>query len=218
MIWCAVLVLLVYFTSTTVRAFYRLRHIPGAASAGFSKWWFLKVTVEGRIHIRMHEASDRYGKQTHVVIVSRTTDALWGSLIRIGPNELATSNSDDWRKILGVKSNYTRTEWYKSFQIYPGRDNIISQRDEALHKITRAKMSAGVRSSRLPVLRTISWSQSDSLSANYFLSTPARRTSSWNLPLTPTSPVSSDFWKRITCQLPSNLFLSTWPNRWCISL
>ncbi|KHO00456.1 benzoate 4-monooxygenase cytochrome P450 [Metarhizium album ARSEF 1941] len=45
--------------------------------------------------------------------------------------------------ILGARSQYTRSSWYNGLQFEPGKNNIISMRDDALHAVIRAKMAGG---------------------------------------------------------------------------
>ena len=44
-----------------IRQWYRLSHIPGPFSAGFSKWWMVKRSLEGRQPSAIKEVTDRYG-------------------------------------------------------------------------------------------------------------------------------------------------------------
>ena len=64
--------------------------------------------------------------------------------MRIGPNELATSNPDEIKQINGVRSRYTRAGWFKLLQLIPGRDNIVTVRDDDIHNALRYKMANGV--------------------------------------------------------------------------
>ncbi|KAJ4344255.1 hypothetical protein N0V95_006198 [Ascochyta clinopodiicola] len=66
-----------------------------------------------------------------------------GSLVRVGPNEVITSDPNVFRKVMGVRSAYTRGHFYKAFKFDPERDNLFSMRDETAHIKLRAKMAAG---------------------------------------------------------------------------
>ena len=48
------------------------------------------------------------------------------------------------KKMLAVRSPYTRSEWYIGVRFDPVRDNIASIRDEDRHTELRAIMAAGV--------------------------------------------------------------------------
>jgi hypothetical protein len=67
-----------------------------------------------------------------------------GTLVRIGPNEIVSSDPDVWRLFLGTSSRYTRSTWFDGARLDPNHDNIVSQRDEKLHAELRAKMAMGV--------------------------------------------------------------------------
>ncbi|KAF3052379.1 hypothetical protein E8E11_011205 [Didymella keratinophila] len=62
-----------------------------------------------------------------------------GSLARIGPNELVTSDPEVLRKIMSVRS-----AWYDAWKLEAGKDNLFCMRDEAAHMKLRNTMSAGV--------------------------------------------------------------------------
>jgi hypothetical protein len=67
-----------------------------------------------------------------------------GTLARIAPNDLITSDPAVLRKILTVRSFYRRSDWYVGMRLDPTRDNVESQLDEDKHGILRAKMASGV--------------------------------------------------------------------------
>jgi hypothetical protein len=48
------------------------------------------------------------------------------------------------KRMLGVRSQYRRSEWYLGMRFDPVRDNIVSFRDEEKHNALRTKMAAGV--------------------------------------------------------------------------
>lgn len=67
-----------------------------------------------------------------------------GPLVRIGPNELLSTDPDVLRNMSSVRSAYTKGDFYESGRIVPGVDNVVSMRDEEKHKAMRAKMAPGV--------------------------------------------------------------------------
>jgi hypothetical protein len=67
-----------------------------------------------------------------------------GPLVRIGPNEVLSTDPVVLRNMSAVRSNYTKGDFYSSGRIVPGVDNVVSERDEAKHKFMRVKMAPGV--------------------------------------------------------------------------
>ncbi|PKS13186.1 hypothetical protein jhhlp_000531 [Lomentospora prolificans] len=119
-------VLMVAYGVRVTYAWYRLSHIPGPRSAGWSKYWMISEALKGRQPLAFKEATDEYGP-----------------LVRVGPNELITSDPEVLRRMMGVRSPYTRSPWYSAMRLDPSRDNVLSMRDEVGHVKMRAKMSAG---------------------------------------------------------------------------
>ncbi|KAF2008622.1 cytochrome P450 [Aaosphaeria arxii CBS 175.79] len=105
---------------------YRLSHIPGPFWAAFSKGWMVRESLKGRQPAAIKDVTDRYG-----------------SLARIGPNELVTDDPEVLRRMMAVRSAYTRGPWYNAMRFDPGRDNLFSMRDEVAHTKLRNKMGAG---------------------------------------------------------------------------
>jgi hypothetical protein len=58
-----VLGLLGFFSASTYTTWRRLKYIPGPPSAGLSKWWMLRNTLGGSMHLALKAACDTYGKR-----------------------------------------------------------------------------------------------------------------------------------------------------------
>ncbi|KAG6096819.1 hypothetical protein E4U30_001212 [Claviceps sp. LM220 group G6] len=108
------------------RQYKRLSHIPGPRSAGFSKWWFVKATLSGRTHLDLYQVCEKYGQ-----------------IARISPNDVVTCDIGLIRRMLSVRSQYTRSTWYNGMRFEPHKNNIVSMRDDATHAIMRSRMAAG---------------------------------------------------------------------------
>ncbi|KAI6769571.1 hypothetical protein HG530_004200 [Fusarium avenaceum] len=121
-------ILLIVFGQITllIRRWYRLRHIPGPTGAGWSSWWQLRGALSGRYHEHLKDAADKFGP-----------------LVRIGPNELLSTDPVVLRSMSAVRSTYTKGDFYSSGRIIPKVDNVVSERDEVKHKAMRAKMAPG---------------------------------------------------------------------------
>ncbi|KAF6835612.1 benzoate 4-monooxygenase cytochrome p450 [Colletotrichum musicola] len=122
----AVAFAVIYGVVSVVRQYLRLRHVKGPPSTGFSKWWLIRTVYGGRAHLDFYEAYEKYGP-----------------LVRVGPNDLMTSDPDLMKRMLGVRTNYKRSNWYDAMRLDPGRDNVLSMRDNELHGRLRSQMAAG---------------------------------------------------------------------------
>ena len=68
-----------------------------------------------------------------------------GALARIRPNHLLLSDPEAIRKVLMVRSRYSRGPWYDALRLDPHHANLIKERDETKHKVLRHQMAPGVR-------------------------------------------------------------------------
>ncbi|CAI0642619.1 unnamed protein product [Colletotrichum noveboracense] len=118
--------LLILLTVMNYRSWNRLRHIPGPPGAAFSKWWMLRNTLGGQMHLALKRACDDYGP-----------------VVRIGPNDLVTNDAEMLRRMWAVRSPYRKGAWYQAVRFDPTRDNIISMRNDHDHNELRAKMAIG---------------------------------------------------------------------------
>ncbi|KAK0644133.1 cytochrome P450 [Cercophora newfieldiana] len=108
-----------------VQRYLRLRHIPGPATTGWSKLWLLRTSVGGNSHKVFFDVNEKYGP-----------------LARIGPNNILTNDAKLIQRINGVRTTYTRGEYYEPMTFYPDRDNIVTC-PPAKHQELRNKMAAG---------------------------------------------------------------------------
>ncbi|KAM3515844.1 hypothetical protein MY11210_000615 [Beauveria gryllotalpidicola] len=74
-------------------------------------------------------------------ILKDATDK-YGPLVRIGPNQLVSSDPEVLRRISSVRGNYTKGRFYKAGRIIPGVDNVVSALNEDKHKAMRAQMNS----------------------------------------------------------------------------
>lgn len=61
-----VLVAVVRSALSALRQYWRLRHIPGPPSAGWSKWWLVRAVASGRVHLDVYEVCQKYSKPISV--------------------------------------------------------------------------------------------------------------------------------------------------------
>ncbi|KAL3595685.1 hypothetical protein FPOAC2_10040 [Fusarium poae] len=127
--------LFVIFVVDSLRAWHRLSHIPGPFLASFSRLWLLRGSMRAQLPMEIQAAVEKHG-----------------SLVRIGPNELATDDAKLLRRIHSGRSSYTRSPWFESMRFEPGKDNLFSMRDEEAHRKLRNKMAAGYSGKENPSL------------------------------------------------------------------
>ncbi|KAK0388572.1 hypothetical protein NLU13_4815 [Sarocladium strictum] len=111
---------------STVRQYLRLRHIKGPPGTGFSKFWLLKTVGGSTAYLDFWGVTKQYG-----------------SIARIGPNDIITSDPELMKHVLAVRTEYRRSSWYDGMRFNPARDNCLSWRDEDMHMNLRSKMAAG---------------------------------------------------------------------------
>ncbi|KAH7256395.1 cytochrome P450 [Fusarium tricinctum] len=100
-----------------IQRWYRLHHIPGPTGAGWSSWSQLRGALSGRYHEHLKGAAEQFGP-----------------LVRIGPNELLSTDPVVLRSMSAVRSTYTKGDFYSSGRIIPKVDNVVSERDEYSYK------------------------------------------------------------------------------------
>lgn len=126
---CAVLVgaWLLWYILTSIHSYWRLRHIPGPPLAAFTSWWWIHAAVSGKGHLALADACSRYG-----------------SIARISPNTVVTSDADLIRKMNAYRgSTYTRGKWYKAFKMDAERENLFTELNEQKHFEMRNRLSPG---------------------------------------------------------------------------
>ncbi|KAL2022152.1 hypothetical protein VTK56DRAFT_5981 [Thermocarpiscus australiensis] len=124
----------------TISQWHRLSHVPGPLWAAVSKYWMIKEALRGRQPRAIEEVNDNYG-----------------SLVRIGPDELATDDPEVLRRIMAVRSPYKRgpvKTGYDAWRPDPTRDNLFSMRDDEAHARLRNQMVAGENMSMETTIET----------------------------------------------------------------
>jgi hypothetical protein len=116
---------LTWYALSSLRAWYRLRHIPGPFLASFSYLWGAIHVRRGRMQRTLYDTQRRYGP-----------------LARIGPNEVLVYDPETLWHINGVRSTYTRGGWYQSLRMDPSGESILSEPDTARHDARKAVVTA----------------------------------------------------------------------------
>ena len=128
-------VTLVAFAIHKYSLYSHLSQFRGPWVASISKFWMLKETYKGTMHVAVAEVCEKYGP-----------------VARIGPNDLVTSDPDLLRRMSAIRSPYTKSEWYSGTQFDRGMNHIFSERDEVRHRDLRNRMAPGYAGSENPYL------------------------------------------------------------------
>ncbi|KAI8315062.1 hypothetical protein K4K61_003022 [Colletotrichum sp. SAR11_59] len=78
--------------------------------------------------------------------------AQYGKLVRIGPNDVITSDPELIRRMSAAKSTYERSSWYKATRLDPYHDMMGSVLDKSAHHSLRTKLSPGYVGKDIPGL------------------------------------------------------------------
>ena len=137
---------LVFWVGSAYSQKFPLSRIPGPTWAAYTRLWLIKTLASGKSAQRFIDVNNEYGKQV-ILPRSQPSNRLWisaGSLARVGPNHLMTSDPEITRKVLAVSSKYTRAPWFDALKIDPHVSNIVSERDPKKHHRLRYQFSAGL--------------------------------------------------------------------------
>ncbi|KAI1211765.1 cytochrome P450 [Annulohypoxylon truncatum] len=127
--------LFVYFVYSRVLAWYRLRHVDGPWIASFSYLYMSWVTFSGKQAANYRKLNQKYG-----------------SLVRIGPNDLITDDPDLIRRMNGARSKYRRSSWYNAMRMDPYLPSLFSTMDTDEHDKLKAQLSFGYGGKENPTI------------------------------------------------------------------
>ena len=77
-----------------------------------------------------------------------------GSPVRISPDKILTNDPNILRHMSTPRSNFRRGTFYDAFSHQPPLKNVLSQKDEKLHNVLRAKLIRGYSGKDLPTLES----------------------------------------------------------------
>lgn len=140
------LLIVLYFSITRFMTWRRLSAFPGPSLASISYLPMLRIRRSGRSHLDYFALSKQYG-----------------SLVRIGPNDLLASSPDHLRRMSAARSTYQRSSWYKATRLDPYHDMMGSIMDKHAHMSLRGKLAAGYMGKDNPGLESDIDSQVQSL-------------------------------------------------------
>ncbi|KAK2041374.1 cytochrome P450 [Colletotrichum somersetense] len=125
--WLLALIVLFLYAGRKVRAYNRLRAFKGPPLCGWTEAWHAWAILSFKSHLQYDAVCRKYG-----------------TIARVGPNDLVTSSPELLAHMSGIRSKYTRTEWYyRACRHMPDRDHVFSEMDEQRHKRLRQQMGSG---------------------------------------------------------------------------
>ncbi|KAK7973069.1 pisatin demethylase [Apiospora saccharicola] len=116
--------LALWLSVATFSSWYRLKHIPGPWYAGLTSAWVGWVAYSGKAHAVYLDLSDKYG-----------------SLARIGPNALTTSDPELVKRMSSTKQAYGKSEWVDGHRLNPYHGNMFMIRDPVQHDKMKARLA-----------------------------------------------------------------------------
>ncbi|TLD14120.1 uncharacterized protein PgNI_02678 [Pyricularia grisea] len=130
-----------FYLITKIHGYSKLKAFKGPVGVGFFNHWNSWALFSRRSHLKYKEACEEYG-----------------SIVRIGPNDLLTSSPELLMHMSGVRSPYFRTSWfYKSSRPRPGMDNVFSSsgpEGEATHTRKRQQLAPGYAGKESPLMES----------------------------------------------------------------
>lgn len=127
--------LLVYFVYSCIASWYKLRHINGPWIASLSYIYMSWVTFSGKQSNKYRKLNEKYG-----------------SLVRIGPNDLITNDPEIIRRMNGARSKYRRSSWYNAMRMDPYLPSLFSIMDTDDHDKLKAQLSFGYGGKENPTI------------------------------------------------------------------
>lgn len=128
---------LLAYTISALIAWNRLRHFPGPFLGSFTYLWIIRTSYSGQMGQRFRQALSTYSSPGSPSTPPTTTT------IRIGPNELLTSDPDAIRRANAARTRYARSAWYKMSTIDPFDDAMLSTLDGGAHDRIKAQTAPG---------------------------------------------------------------------------
>ncbi|KAK6221802.1 cytochrome p450 [Colletotrichum tabaci] len=125
--WFSAAFLLLWFVGQKIRTYNRLKAFNGPFLSGWTEGWHAWAILTFKSHLQYDAVCRNYG-----------------TIARVGPNDLVTSSPELLVHMSGVRSKYTRTEWYyRACRHRPDKDHVFSEMDEEKHRRLRQQMGSG---------------------------------------------------------------------------
>ncbi|KAM7214882.1 Cytochrome P450 [Rhypophila decipiens] len=125
--WMVLGLLTLVYLGNKLILYHRLSHFKGPFSSGWSELYHIKTILS-------LDFNDTYN----------TLCETYGSIVRVGPNDLLTSSPELLSHINSPRAGYVRSEWYHGgIRFKKGEDHVMSLLDDGAHTRQRARLAAG---------------------------------------------------------------------------
>ncbi|KAK1446883.1 cytochrome P450 [Colletotrichum cuscutae] len=153
--WLFAAILVAVYVGQKIRTYNRLRAFKGPVLCGWTEAWHAWAILTFKSHLKYDEVCRKYGEPFFLPILhdmaraehegkSNAEPILLGTIARVGPNDLITSSPELLVYMSGIRSPYTRTEWYyRACRHMSENDHVFSEMDEEKHRVLRQRMGAG---------------------------------------------------------------------------
>ncbi|KAI0426829.1 cytochrome P450 [Xylaria sp. FL1042] len=166
-------VVFLWYTVSSIAAWYRLRHIPGPFFASFSHIWSFLIARSGRSHLIIAANHKKYGRVLVCIDISLTWSLsllvsrgqassmmlkqealadICPYIKRIAPDAITIFDPETLLRINSARSPYTRSNWYHSARIDYRGDSVISELDLDRHGKRKAKLAPAFTGKNVAVL------------------------------------------------------------------
>ena len=124
-----------YYIVSSIAAWWRLRAFDGPPTASFSYMWMYRCLSDGKQFDHLVAAGNKYG-----------------TTVRVGPNDLITTDPDVLRRVGSARSSYARSNFYAVNRLDPDEESMFSTMDTAEHDKLKAKTAPGYTGKDVPGL------------------------------------------------------------------
>ncbi|KAK3372602.1 cytochrome P450 [Podospora didyma] len=133
---------IIYYILSSIYVWHRLRAFNGPFVARFSYGWVAAAIASSQSGDWIFQVTRKYA----------TAKSHTPTTVRVGPNDLLTTDIDFVRRMNGARSKYTRSNWYKLNALDPYHDNMFSIMETTEHDKVKAKVAAGYGGKEIPGL------------------------------------------------------------------
>jgi cytochrome P450 len=126
-----------WYIVSSVVSWYRLRHVPGPFLASFSYLWVGSLALSGKQY------------ETHLEIHRK-----YGSMVRVGPNEVLSEDIELLRKINAARSSYAKGASYSGSRLNPYHESLFMMASPTKHDKMKSKLIPGYSGREMPDLES----------------------------------------------------------------